>query len=288
MTTESHGFKRLVLGLQRSPPDRMLQLAVELAGLLQVELLGLFFEDTSVHDLAGMPFARELRPLNGGWHALDFDRLSRDIESAASNAERVLAGAAKSLSDRYRFEVVRGPLATTLTTVSRSGDIVMIPEPFNPAERATQQFAWLVEAAFRSAAAVMILPSRIVRTRGPIVVIAAAPGDPSLDAATTLARATKEQMIVVDVGDVPINDADINARGAAAGCPARHIVLGRSALSDPSVLERTVHQLQERLLVLTRGLIDEHKISTMASVHSVPVLVIEPVEMARQAAILRP
>ena len=59
MPEQPHSFKRLVLGLQPRAPDRTMQLAVELADLLHLELLGLFLEDTSLRDLAGIPFARE-------------------------------------------------------------------------------------------------------------------------------------------------------------------------------------------------------------------------------------
>ena len=66
MSTQPYSFKRIVLGLQPSAPDRAMQLAVELADLLHLDLLGLFLEDTSLRDLASMPFAREFRLLGGG------------------------------------------------------------------------------------------------------------------------------------------------------------------------------------------------------------------------------
>lgn len=282
MTMESHGFKRLVIGLQRSPSGRMLRFAVEFAELLQVELLGLFLADTSLRDLARMPFARELRPLNGGWHALDFQGLSRDIERNVRDAEHTLAEAARSLADRYRFEVIRGPLATALGSVSRRSDIVIVAEPLTTAERMSQQFTWLIEAAFRSAAAVMIVPSRIARATGPIAAIVAGRDDPSLDAAAALARAAKEDLVFVDIGNVPIEDAEIRARSAAVGRPARHVVLDRGALSDPGALDRRIPQLEERLLVLTRGVVDDQEASAIASVRGVPLLVVEPAATTRQ------
>ena len=48
MSRETHSFKRLVLGLQPGAHDRTMRLAVELADLLHLDLLGLFFEDTSL------------------------------------------------------------------------------------------------------------------------------------------------------------------------------------------------------------------------------------------------
>ena len=191
MSKEPHSFKRLVLGLQPSAPDRAMQLAVELADLLHLDLLGLFLEDTSLHDLASIPFSREFRPLGGGWHTLDLDRLSRDFELAARSIERKFMDAAKRLPTGCQFAVARGPMTTTLASISRSDDIVMIVEPRSPAERATQQFSWLLEAAFRSAAAVMLVPPQIVRTKGPVVAMATSPDDPSILAAAAIALAAK-------------------------------------------------------------------------------------------------
>jgi len=205
MAKAPHSFKRLVLGLQPGAPTRVFSLAARLAELLDLELLGLFLEDTSLRDLAAVPFARELRSLNGGWHRIDLDRLSRDIDYAARNVERMFAEAAKNLPTGHEFEVVRGPLTSLLPSLSRRGDIVMIVEPANPAERASQQFAWLIDAAFRSAAAVMIVPPRVWRSTGPVIAIAAQAGDPSLEGAAAIARAAGEALVVADLGVMPID-----------------------------------------------------------------------------------
>jgi hypothetical protein len=250
MPERPHSFKRLVLGLQPSAPDRTMQLAVELADLLHLDLLGLFLEDTSLRDLAGIPFAREFRTLGGGWHAIDLDRLSHDFELAARSIERMFMQAAKQLSTRSQFEVVRGPLTKTFASVSPTDDIVMIVEPVSAAERATQQFAWLVQAAFQSAAAVMLVPPQIARTKGPIVAIAATPDDPSIHTAAAIAVAAKEELIVIE------------ARGVA--------------LPDPAICAQAFRQSQERLVVMTRGAFENGAASTIAAARRVPVLVIEP------------
>ena len=227
-----------------------MQLAVELADLLHLDLLGLFLEDTSLRDLAGIPFAREFRSLGGGWHTIDLDRLSHDVELAARNIERMFTQAAKRLPTRSQFEIVRGPLAKTFASVSPTDDIVMIVEPVSAAERATQQFAWLVQAAFQSAAAVMLVPPQIARTKGPIVAIAATPDDPSIHTAAAIAVAAKEELVVIE------------ARGIA--------------LPDPAICAQAFRQSQERLIVMTRGAFEDGAASTIAAARRVPVLVIEP------------
>lgn len=250
MPERPHSFKRLVLGLQPSASDRTMQLAVELADLLHLDLLGLFLEDTSLRDLAGIPFAREFRSLGGGWHAIDLGRLSHDFELAARNIERMFTQAAKRLPTRSQFEVVRGPLAKTFASVPPTDDIVMIVEPVSAAERATQQFAWLVKAAFQSAAAVMLVPPQIARTKGPIVAIVATPDDPSIHTAAAIAVAAKEELVVIE------------ARGLA--------------LPDPAICAQAFHQSQERLIVMTRGAFENGAASTIAAARRVSVLVIEP------------
>src|SRR5450830_364933 len=105
MPMEPHSFRRLVLGLQPSAANRTMQLAVELADLLHLDLLGLFLEDTSLRDFAKIPFAREFRLLGGGWHAIELDQLSHDFELAARSIERMFTDAAQHLTTRYQFEL---------------------------------------------------------------------------------------------------------------------------------------------------------------------------------------
>ena len=276
MAKPPHSFKRLVLGLQPGAPHRVFSLAAGLAELLDLELLGLFLEDTSLRDLAAIPFARELRPLNGGWHPIDLERLSRDIDYAARNIERMFAEAARNLATGHEFEVVRGPLTSLLPSLSRSGDIVMIIEPANPAERASQQFAWLIDAAFRSAAAVMIVPPRVRRSEGPVIAIAASADDPSLEAAAAIARAAEEELVVADLGDTPIDQMEIGRLAAATGGAVRRFTAGLRARADIGALDHALHEFQERLLVVTRGARDNRDIAALASRRGVPVLVVEP------------
>jgi hypothetical protein len=279
MPTESHRFKRLVLGLQPRAPDQTMRLAVELAQLLNLELLGVFLEDTSLQNLACIPFAREFRPLGGGWHPIDVGQWSHDLELAAQSAERMFAETAKHLRTQFRFEVARGPMAATIATVSQTSDIVVIGEPVSAAERVTQQFSWLIQAAFRSAAAVMVVPSRIARARGLIVAIAMAPDDPSIAVAANIARAANEEMVVVDVCEKAIGEARVRALAGAKGLAIRHIISGRIAGVDAASLVHALRPLNERLVIMTRRASDGQVASTIATERKVPVLLLEPLEL---------
>jgi len=276
MPTESHSFKRVILGLRSSAPDRTTRLAVELAQLLNLELLGVFLEDTSLYDLANIPFARELRPLGGGWHPIDINQLSHELEIAARSAEKMFAEAARHLPTQWRFEIARGPIAATIAAVSQTSDIVMIGEPASAAERVSQQFSWLIQAAFRSAAAVMVVPSQIARVSGPIVAIATTMDDPSIAVAAGIARAANEELIVVDLCENAIDEAHIGALAAAKGLAIKHIIGSGITRANVAPLAHALRSLHERLVVMTRGASDDQVISLIAAEQQVPVLVVEP------------
>jgi hypothetical protein len=288
MSREPHSFRRLVLGLQPGAHDRAMRLAVELADLLHLDLLGLFLEDTSLLDLAGIPFSREFRPLGGGWHTIDLDRLLHDFELAARSIERKFMGAAKRLPTGYQFEVARGSLARTFASVSRRDDIVMIVEPQSPAERATQQFSWLLEAAFKSAAAVMLVPPHIARSKGPVVAIAASAGDPSVRAAAAIALAGKEELVIVDTDGRDADDPDIRKLAVDTGLSIKHIAAGGLKLTDPTACALAFRQIQERLIVMTRGGFADQAASAIAAARRVPVLVVEPEEVVADETGPRP
>ena len=288
MPREPHSFRRIVLGLQPSAHDRTMQLAVELADLLHLGLLGLLLEDTSLHDLASMPFSREFRPFGGGWHSMDIDRLSRDFELAARSIERKFMGAAKRLPTGYQFKVVRGPAAKTFASVSRSDDIVMIVEPQSPAERATQQFSWLLEAAFRSAAAVMLVPPHITRTKGPVVAIVVSSDDPSIHVAAAIAFAAKEELVIIEADGLDADDPRIGKLAADTGLTIKRVAAANIGLADPMTCALAFHEIHERLVVMTRGAFADGVASGIAAARRVPVLVVEPEGMAAGETIPRP
>ena len=274
MPTELHSFRRLVLGLQSSAPDPAMRLAVELAELLDLDLLGLFLEDASLRDLAGIPFAREFRLLGGGWHSLDLDRLVHDLEVTARGMERSFTQAARSLSKRSQFEVMRGPVAEAITSISNTGDIVMIVEPTSAAERVSGQFSWLVKAAFRSAAAVMLVPSRIIRFKGPIVAVAMAGDDPTIAAAAAIAVAAKEKLIVIGPSGRRENPRTAQL-AAKTGLTIQYVTAGDLSADSTACLKAMRH-LQERLVVMARLPFDGATASAIVTARQVPVLVIEP------------
>ena len=259
MTVERLQFRRLVVGFQQSTPAHSMRFAAEFAGLLHLDLFGMFVEDTRLFGLGALPFAREFRSLGGGWHPIDVARLSQELEIAGKLAERLFAGAVRELQTECRFEVVKGTTAEALAAVSRA-DIVMILEPGAAAERATEQFTALTTAAFRSVAAVMLVPRKPLRASGPIVAIAATPNDPSVQVARQVAAAINQEAVILD----------ISARTTREGTP----------LADATAIARAFGLPQEGMIVVTRGSVDERAPALIASSRRVPVLVVEPDESA--------
>lgn len=275
MPRTSHSFRRLILGLQSGTSDRSMRLAVELAGLLNLDLLGLFFEDRALRELAGIPFAREFRPFGGGWQPLEVDRLAHELEIAAGSVERLFMDAVKGLVRHSQFEVMRGPVGEALMAASGAGDIVVIMEPASPAERVSAQFSALVEAAFRSTAAVMLIPSRIARHSGPIVAIATIPNDPCIAVAAAIADATKERLVILDAGGQNPESPQPSQLAARTGLPLQHIA-ARELSPNPKACLEALRPLQERLLIMTSVPFDGNIASAIATARQVPVLVIEP------------
>lgn len=279
MPITPHSFKRLVLGLQGSAPNRTMRLAVELAELLDLELLGLFLEETGLRDLASLPFAREFRPLGGGWRPINPERLSHDLELAARSAERMFTEAVKRIAaNKRQFEVIRAPTVEAIASVSRSSDIVLIVEPVSAAERASQQFTWLIEAAFRSAAAVMLAPTPLARGSGPIVAIAGSSDDPSIPVAATIATAAKEGVVILHAYEGAADEPGLRKLGAETGPTVIHIVADKTSLLEARELAPTFRQLRERLVVMTRGVFGHELALSIAALRRVPVLVIAPPE----------
>ena len=267
-------FKRLVLGLQPTAADSSMRLVAELASVLQLELLGLFLDDSSLRDLARFPFVREFRGPAAGWQPIDIERVSRDLEVAAGNLRRIFEQATRELETAARFEVARGSLGEIIAASSRSDDIFVIVEPLNPVERATSQFALPSEAAFGSGVAVLLLPSRIRRTSGPIVAIATRPNDPSIQTGAFLALATKEELVIINADHQQGIGDDTRKLAAETGLRVEQIAAARSVFPEPGACAQAFRHLQERLVVMSRGDFNPGVASTIAAARQVPVLVI--------------
>jgi hypothetical protein len=274
-------FKRMILGWPQSQADYpLVDATVKLAELLRLHLLATFADDRSLMHVAGLPFVRELRPLGAGWHSFDVGQLAAELERSSAIAHRLFDQVVRNCTVEASFRVERGTAADIVASLATAEDIVVVIEPSNPAERVTQQFTRLIEAAFRAAASVMIVPSRIARRSGPIVAVASAPEDPSIRAAAGFASMTREKLIVMGPSERLGSSASFAAEIEAAGGRIEFVPTPTSAAQLAADLRRW----DERLLVMSRGLLDNPQVSILASLRSVPVVVMEPAGPDRPAA----
>jgi hypothetical protein len=274
VTIHTHHFRRLILGLSPGSARESAETAADLARFLDVELFGLFLEDSGLRELGSISVAREFRPLGGGWRPIQAEQMARDLDQAARDAERAFVAAAQRLARRHQFAVRRGPIADAVASLSETNDIVMITEPVSAAERATAQFSALVEAAFRSAAAVLLVPTQTARRAGPVVAIAAEPDDPCIQTAAGIAAMAGEPLLVLQAYD-GATGAGVDLL-AEAGLTVRPVQVGASALNDHMVCVEALAFIGERLIVMSHTDTAKTFAPAMVAARRVPVLVLEP------------
>ena len=266
------GYKRMVVSLPQGPVNRpAVDAAVDLAEFLDIELLATFVADSTLPALAGLSGVRELRTLGQGWQPLDRAEITRDIDRAISVARRHFAESVRSRAIKTSFDVLTS--AEAIASLIRFDDIVAVLEPVHPGETITQQFTGLLEAAFETAGAVLVVPRRIARTTGPIVTVATDVDDPSIRAALKIAAALNERLIIVTAtgSRVPI---ELLAEAERLGVHLQHIAAG-SPSADASSLASSA-PLRERLRVLTRSVLIDNTARLFLSLQGIPLLVIGP------------
>jgi len=265
------GFKRMVVGLPQGVADQAaVNAAADLAEFLQIELLAAFVADTT-HTLAELSGARELRALDLEWQAIDAERITRDIKSAASLARRRFAEIVGGRSIKSTFDVIAD--AEVIASRIRADDIVAVIEPAHPGERITRQFTGLLKAAFTLAGAVLVVPRRLARTAGPIVAVAVDVDDPAIRVALEIAAALKERLIVMAAAGARL-PAPVLADAERLGVQLELFAGGRSP-TDVSPLSTISGRLQERLRVLQGGAMTDDAAGLFASLQGIPLLVID-------------
>jgi len=265
----SSRFERMVIGLPQGTGSQSgIRTAADLAEFLNIELLGTFIADENLRTLIGLP-GRELRMLDLQWQPIDLTRISRDLEDIT---EFVRSRFIESVGDRtvkIGFDVVAG--AHILGSLIQAGDIVAIIEPAHPGERITQQFAGLLDTAFTTAAAILVVPRRVLRASGPVSAVANSSDDPSIRVALEISAAIKERLIIVSQPGIRPS-AEIIDLARQLGVPVEQLTAGTAAIGGTAA----PHQSKERLRVTSRvqqsG--DPHRL--FSALAGVPLLIVEP------------
>jgi hypothetical protein len=279
MSASRIGFKRMVVGLPQSMANSTaMKAAADLAEFLHIDFLGTFVADPSFRALAGLSSVREWRDLDQGWQAIDTAQIERDIEYAISLARRNFAESVGSRRLKTSFDVITEPRA--MSSLIRAGDIVAIIEPTHPGERITRQFIGLLNATFDTAAAILVVPKRIVRLTGSIMAMAAGPEDESIRVALDIATAVKERLIVVTPGGAALSP-EILADAERSGVPVERIVASGPA-AYTLALTKSSSLSKERLRVAARNQLPGDASRVFSTLHGVPLLLIEPDRLQRE------
>ena len=271
MSETRRSFERMVLGLPHSAQDfPAVEVAGELAECLGLQFLGAFIVEPAIFELGGIPGTRELKSIATGWQPIEGDSLARDFQDAVDTARRQFATVARRLNIDTAFHLERGITAEIVASLAKGNDIVVMIEPRNPADRITRQFLSLVEAAFEATSSVMLLPSRVLRKEGPIVVVASGPGDAAIGIAAEMAWAMHESLVIIDSTGQPMPNPSFEADRPVK---SRIISVPQSGLSIQDRVSTALAGVRERMIVACRSTFDSAQSRTVADMRGVPVLV---------------
>ena len=250
-------YRRVVVRVRESAaPAPAFRLAAELAQLLELDLEGVFIEDEALLALAGLPFAREISLPGHTWQALDPARILEDFREGAERTRRLLAEAAARLGMASGFSVLRGDPGA-IAAQSLATDILVITG--TPAD----------ETAWRSGAAIMLVP---LRPRAAAGAIAVTPGRASLATAASLARRANQDLVLI----LP---AKLSSESliADAAFPPEHIRQRRVRSFEAEEIAAAVRASGARLLVLDRASLPADAtgfLARLAALAATPVLAV--------------
>lgn len=271
------GYRRLLIDLaQLSPDPQCLGVAAELAGMLQLDLVGLFVEDEAVVGLANLPFARELRLPAHEWSPLEPERLSADFHETAERVRRVLEAQGARLGVANSFEVLRGDAAACVAGMCDTSDILVLGMPAGAAARTIGAFARIWRLARRAATPVLLLPRRIARRSGPVAAIPARGEGQAVGMAARIARAAGEDLVLLLTPDMAED-----RRGAAApredwGMAPERLKAQLLHGASPEAVGAALERWGERLLITDKGAWrepgDDAALLRLADRRQVPIL----------------
>lgn len=127
MSTEdsSRAVRRILLALDSAQDAPALELAAQLAALLQGTLQGVFVENSELLRLAQLPFAHEIALNSAAIRRLETVQLERDLRAQAEQVRRLLENQARQYRIEWTFRIERGALTATLAA-SGGTDVVML------------------------------------------------------------------------------------------------------------------------------------------------------------------
>ena len=244
---------RLVISVcGRVPQRQSLELAVEFGRLFDAQISGLIVEDRASHLVGSIPFAREYVPGRALWQDLGLtetlahqDMLLRRVQDIFNSI--VLPEEQGSVAKRIECVV-----ASDISSSISNADIVAFAAPAEADEWMSLPFSAFAEAALLTGATSLLLPVRLRRRSGPVVVLASSRDARALETAAHLARQSGERLVILAHGD-GFDASQIAAMAAdndLARDKIRIVEIDGPGVSDiPGLLVR----FDERALVIGRS-----------------------------------
>ena len=121
--------RTVVLALDTTPGGHTLEMALNLAMLMQARVEGLFVEDTDLLRLAALPFAREIASLSAQLRPFASDALEQSLRSQALRLQRQLAREAEARQLQWGFRVVRDRMLRAARIAASDADLFIMQNP---------------------------------------------------------------------------------------------------------------------------------------------------------------
>ncbi|MEX2643811.1 MAG: universal stress protein [Acetobacterales bacterium] len=211
-------FRRTVVALDGSVESRgALERAAEVAGWLETDFSGVFFEDEDLLALSALPFSREVS-LGGRSRALDAVALEGELRAQARRARRAIEDLARLRRISCGFEVVRGRLQNMLLAQAQQADLLMLPRSSEPMTRSTGLARLAADVAASATASVLVFDPRKPPGPGPVVTLVDEPENAArtLAVAKDLCRHMRRPLrVLVTAGDAEALASNAEALQAA-------------------------------------------------------------------------
>lgn len=190
-------LKRLVFGFHQAAfTSSTVRQTVETAGILGVELHGVFLQDPLLRGAAAYPGLREFRLAERQWRALNTDSLTSALDRAAQRARSMVETESQRRQVQSRFEIVSSEVGSAVEAALKPSDIIVIPQAGNPLDTESRAYRDLLDAVCRSSATVLVLPKHTGHPDGPVLAISRGPEDRSIPVAEQIAERLHVPLLV--------------------------------------------------------------------------------------------
>ncbi len=124
---QSQSISEILVALDASPHSTAaMDAAVELAGRLGAEVVGVFVEDINLLRLAELRITVEVGSATGRVRRVDHQRVSYGMRSHAERARQALQRSAERWQVPWDFRVLRGVIDRQLLSASTTADLVIL------------------------------------------------------------------------------------------------------------------------------------------------------------------